>query len=197
MDGDMSRYRSITALANGSNPMKTDEQVGPDTHWIELLLAEEEALERLVGHAPGIAKFRRVLNDERVAAGLRVADVARMLRLDVGTLLAVARGRDLPDPASPAPTPEDPADDGWANEALVQVAIDLRPVFANGHEPLAMILDEIGRLPADAALVVDAPFHPLPLRRLLGGRGYRSFGRQVAADHWQVAFRAPTPSPTQ
>lgn len=168
--------------------MKTDAQAGPDTHWIELLLAEEEALERLVGHAPGIAKFRRVLNDERVAAGLRVADVARMLRLNVDTLLAVARGRDLPDPAGPAP--EDPADDGWADEAAVRVALDLRPVFANGHEPLAMILDEIGRLPADAVLVVDAPFHPLPLRRLLGGRGYRSVGRQIAADHWQVAFRA-------
>lgn len=171
--------------------MTPNEEPGPETGWMDLILAEEEALERLVARAPRLAKFRRVLNDERAAALLRVGDVARMLKLDVTELLAVARGEPAPSPA--AEPPEDPTNDSWPDAAAERVTLDLRPVFEQGHEPLAMILDAIRDLSAGAALVVHAPFHPLPLRRLLAGRGYRSSACALGPDHWQVSFRqAPT-----
>lgn len=159
----------------------------PETSWYDLLLAEETALDRLVAHTPRVAKFRRVLNDERVATRLRVADVARMLGLAVEVVLAIAQGQQTA--GTGTADVGDPDECAWAEAARDSVSLDLRPVFANGHEPLAIVMDEIERLPADAALVIDAPFHPLPLRRLLAGRGYESAARCLAADHWRVVFR--------
>lgn len=164
----------------------------PATAWIEFLLAEETAFERLVRHDPRIAKFGRVLNDERVASELRVEDVARMLGLPTGVLLAVARGH--PDGAATIDPPAVPHDSPWAEAASRRVPLDLRPIFADGHEPLAIILDHVRHLPDGAALVIDAPFHPVPLRRLLGGRGYQSMARSLAPDHWRVAFRPAPPA---
>lgn len=160
---------------------------GPDTAWLELLLSEEAAFERLVVHAPRAGKFRRVLNDEEVARRLSVADVARMLGLSPELLLAVAL--DQPADGLDRGTPAEPEDSAWADAAGLRVPLDLRPLFAAGHEPLATVLEAVDRLPGDAALVIDAPFHPLPLRRLLGGRGYPSAARCIAPDHWRVAFR--------
>jgi hypothetical protein len=158
-----------------------------DTPWIELLLSEETALDRLISYDPKVAKFRRVLNDERVATELRTVDVARMINLPLEILLAVVKGH--PDGVVANISPEQLNDSAWAEAATERVPLDLRPVFADGHEPLTLILEQIGRLPDSAALVIDAPFHPMPLRRMLGGRGYLSAASQLAPDHWQVAFR--------
>lgn len=163
----------------------------PESAWIDLLLSEEAAFDRLLDRNPRIGKFRRVLNDEQVAGRLSVGDVARMLDLPVDALLAIVQGR----PSTAAAATEAVEDDAWAESAVQQVPLDLRPVFADGHEPLAMILDQIRALPDGAALVIQAPFHPVPLRRLLGGRGYRSVARAVAPDHWRVAFRREAPAP--
>jgi len=159
----------------------------PEATWLELVSTHETTFERLVAHDPKIAKFGRVLGDERVADRLTVQDVARMLNLPAPTLLAVAAGSAVDEP--PIRAAPDPVRDAERSDASMQrVPLDLRPVFADGHEPLALILDEIERLPDGAALVIDAPFHPMPLRRLLEGRGYDSTARQIAADHWRVAF---------
>ncbi|MEQ8816882.1 MAG: DUF2249 domain-containing protein [Thalassobaculum sp.] len=158
----------------------------PDTPWSDLLLSEETTFERLLDYNPKIRNFRGVLNDERVAVQLTVGDVARMLGLPAEVLLRVARGQQA---GTAGGAPAEPAHCDWAGKAPQTRSLDLRPIFADGHEPLAVILTEIGRLPREAALVIDVPFHPLPLRRLLEGRGYGSVARCLAADHWQVTFR--------
>src|SRR5512134_792560 len=57
-------------------------------------------------------------------------------------------------------------------------------------------------LPVGAGLIIEAPFHPVPLRRVLGEQGFETFAEQLAAGHWrvwclrlrqQVAASAPTP----
>jgi uncharacterized protein (DUF2249 family) len=169
----------------------------PESAWIEVLLSEEAAFDRLVAHNPRLGKFRRVLNDERVATRLSARDVARMLDLSVDTLLAVVRGRSATTTVPDAAAQDDAAeleDDARMDSAPQQVTLDLRPVFADGHEPLAMILDAIRALPDGAALVIEAPFHPVPLRRLLTGRGYRSSVQPLAPDHWRVSFRREAPA---
>lgn len=160
------------------------------TSLIDALLAEEAFLERLIAYRPVLAKFQPVLNDEHVARELRLADVARMVDLPVETLLAVTEGAALPE--LPAGMPAAGADmqlaSGWVEPGEDRATLDLRPVFERGIEPLAMILDEIARLGPETTFMIDAPFHPLPLRRLLGGRGFESCARQLSAAHWQVAF---------
>jgi len=162
-------------------------KLAPETRLIDAMASDEEILDRLIAHDPKIAKFKKVLNDERVARELRLADVARMLDLPVDEFLLVAKGTPFAEARGAAGV--EPPQSGWLDEGARTKVLDLRPVFERGMEPLAMILEEVSRLEADTVLIVEAPFHPLPLRRLLAGRGFESLVRQLSSEHWQVAFR--------
>ena len=56
--------------------------------------------------------------------------------------------------------------------ALVEV-LDVRPILAEGEDPLERILCALEELPKEGVLVLRAPFWPRPLLALLGERGYR------------------------
>ncbi len=69
------------------------------------------------------------------------------------------------------------------------ISLDVRPILAGGADPLEQILARMAELPPDAILRIEAPFDPVPLRRLLAGRGYGSSSRQISERHWQVFFK--------
>ena len=158
-----------------------------ETKLIDAMLADEDFFERVVEYHPATVKFQRVLNDELVARELRLADMARMIDLPVPTLVEIARGG-VPDEEVPAAADE-PLAAGWIECERHAATLDLRPVFEAGIEPLMLILGEVEKLEADDVLVLEAPFHPRPLRRLLRGRGVESFAREAPGGVWQVALR--------
>ncbi len=69
------------------------------------------------------------------------------------------------------------------------IGLDVRPILAGGADPLEQILAHVAELPPDAILRIEAPFDPVPLRRLLAGRGYGSSSRQISEHHWQIFFK--------
>ncbi|HIJ62058.1 MAG TPA: DUF2249 domain-containing protein [Rhodospirillaceae bacterium] len=69
------------------------------------------------------------------------------------------------------------------------IAIDVRPLLAQGTDPLQTVLERTASLAAGGVLVLDAPFDPLPLRRLLAGKGFSSEARRLGDGHWQVTCR--------
>jgi len=74
-------------------------------------------------------------------------------------------------------------------DGQVHERMDVRPLLARGIDPLEQILARVSNLPDNAILQIEAPFDPLPLRRLMTGRGYDSHSVQRSEDHWQVSFR--------
>ena len=56
--------------------------------------------------------------------------------------------------------------------AVTQIALDVRPLLAAGHDPLTEILEAAERVPPGGCLVLTAPFDPLPLYEVLAGRGF-------------------------
>ena len=44
-------------------------------------------------------------------------------------------------------------------------------------------------VPQGGGLVIDAPFDPVPLRRVLERRGFATFGRRLAEQHWRICCR--------
>lgn len=69
------------------------------------------------------------------------------------------------------------------------VQLDVRPILAKGIDPLEQILAKADTLPEQDILMIEAPFDPLPLRRLLAGRGYASHAVSLSPEHWQVFFK--------
>jgi len=170
-----------------------------ETLFLNAWMAREDLFDRLCAYNPAFKEFRRVLGNEEVARRLSLDDVAAMVDSPADDIAAIAGGRTLsPRPTQPlegAPEDQAPDLDGSASPPRLQ-HLDARPIFDSGNEPLAAILAFMEAAgPADT-LVIEAPFHPVPLRRLLARRGYRSQAEALAPDHWRCTFlpRAAKPS---
>jgi uncharacterized protein (DUF2249 family) len=76
-----------------------------------------------------------------------------------------------------------------------RVELDVREDIREGREPFARIMAAVDELPRNAALVLRAPFEPVPLYRVLGRRGFAHWTESRAPDDWSVWFfreAAPT-----
>ncbi|GIK96413.1 MAG: hypothetical protein BroJett029_06220 [Alphaproteobacteria bacterium] len=157
--------------------------------FFDYLMSGEDAWDRLVARHPAFDKFARVLLDEARAGRVDMADVARMVGVDLAALLALANGEsgDGPLPDGNWPLPEIGC--GCRARAANGTSLDLRPVFERGEEPLCLILDAADATAEGDTLTVTAPFHPVPLRRLLAGRGFASLAKDLADGAWEVVFQ--------
>ena len=71
---------------------------------------------------------------------------------------------------------------------VAQVHLDVREDIRRGHEPLARIMAAVKALADDEALVLRAPFEPIPLYDVLGRRGFAHRAERRAPDDWSVTF---------
>lgn len=76
----------------------------------------------------------------------------------------------------------------WLAPALDLPPLDVRPLLAEGVDPFATVMEASAAIEFGGSLVVDAPFNPSPLRRILVGRGFSSYGRKLSEGHWRVFF---------
>ena len=76
----------------------------------------------------------------------------------------------------------------WLALALDCAPVDVRPILAGGEDPFAVIMEKASAIAMGGFLVIDAPFNPSPLRRILAGTGFSSYGRKLSEGHWRVFF---------
>ena len=72
--------------------------------------------------------------------------------------------------------------------AANEVHLDLREDIRRGQEPFARIMATVKALGPEQALVLRAPFEPVPLLAALGKRGFAHWREQGAPDDWTVWF---------
>jgi uncharacterized protein (DUF2249 family) len=68
------------------------------------------------------------------------------------------------------------------------VHLDVREDIRRGGEPFARIMATVKDLPPEHVFVLRAPFQPLPLYGVLGGRGFAYWAESRAPDDWSVWF---------
>src|SRR6185295_18384119 len=71
---------------------------------------------------------------------------------------------------------------------VAQVNLDVREDIRRGYEPLGRIMAAVKALADDEALVLRAPFEPIPLYDVLGKRGFAHLAERHASDDWSVTF---------
>ena len=71
--------------------------------------------------------------------------------------------------------------------------IDVRPILAAGQEPFNAVMGMLPSVPAGGGVIIDAPFNPLPLRRVLGRRGFSTYGEKLSEKHWRIWCRRELP----
>lgn len=170
--------------------MASETEINGQTRLIDAWTEREDLLDRFRDYNPAFKEFLRVLGNEEVASALTLADVASMVSSPEDDVVTLANGKAVETkPSKPMAT--DTSASAWFDKIDLATArrLDTRPIFDSGKEPLADILRMVGEADRDDVLVVDAPFCPAPLRRLLARRGYESSVKELAAGHWRCAFR--------
>lgn len=72
--------------------------------------------------------------------------------------------------------------------ALQDVRLDVRPDLERGDEPFVRIMEAAATVAPGQALVIVAPFEPVPLYGVLGAQGFGHETKCVAPDEWVVRF---------
>lgn len=74
-------------------------------------------------------------------------------------------------------------------ETAAATRIDVRPLLAAHEKPFAAVMRAADETAVGGLLVIDAPFNPGPLRRVLEGSGFVTFGRRLDSRHWRIFCR--------
>jgi hypothetical protein len=118
-------------------------------------------------------------------------DAARVGGVSLETLLSTVN--QTPWTAKDAVPPDTDDEDGppeWM--ALVETArhrwFDARPLLEKDKEPFRAIMRQAAKVRAGGFLILDAPFDPAPLRRVLARKGFVAYGTHIGEDHWRTWF---------
>jgi uncharacterized protein (DUF2249 family) len=150
----------------------------------------------LAGIHPHFQRLRNPLLRRLIAPRTTVAEAAAMAGMSPGDLLVLIRraaGEEGPESCGHVPAPE--ADRARPRaprpdelDRLRPVLVDVRDDIRRGLEPFARIMEAARALGEDEALVLRAPFEPVPLYGVLGRRGFAHWSERLAEADWAVWF---------
>ena len=124
-------------------------------------------------------------------AGVSADELLTVLRRAVGeTTDSPASGcSDAPSPMQDEGRGEDAPPRALSNVPEARrVHLDVREDIRRGEEPFARVMTAVKALADDHALVLRAPFEPIPLYDVLGKRGFAHWAERHAPDDWSVSF---------
>ena len=68
------------------------------------------------------------------------------------------------------------------------VTVDVRPDIQEGREPFSRIMNAVDALGPNDSLLLIAPFQPVPLFRVMSGKGFTSQASPTETGDWEVLF---------
>lgn len=166
-------------------------RVTAETTIARALAADPALLDRLVAFNGRFAKLRNPILRRTMAKLATFADAARVAGVPLPALLDVANGAPAAPRAEPAPAPAPPAaPPAWvaALDRAAAASLDVRPILAAGEDPFARIMGVVAKLAPGTPLILEAPFDPAPLRRVLAQKGFAEHAECLTPDHWRVYF---------
>jgi uncharacterized protein (DUF2249 family) len=160
-----------------------------ETLLADALAADEGLLERLVQCHPAVERLRTPGFGRALSRMLNFADLAGLAGVDPLELLGVANGTRPPGPLVAAEVRS--ADPQWLASASSVETLDVRPLIGHGEDPFHVIMAKLEHLKENGVLCIEAPFDPIPLRRMLDGRGLLCHRHRVSDNYWKIFVSAP------
>lgn len=165
-------------------------RVTAQTTIARALAADPGLVDRLVAFNPAFRKLKNPILRRTMARLANFGDAARVAGVPLEALLAVANGA-AAEPGADSGIAEAAEAPGWiaALDHAAATQLDVRPLLASGEDPFKTIMGVVAKLRPGDVLVLDAPFDPAPLRRVLGGKGFADHAERLAPEHWRIFFR--------
>jgi uncharacterized protein (DUF2249 family) len=162
----------------------------------DVIAGDAEAIGRLIALNPVFGVLLDPDHRNAMVGQIRLDEAARVAEVAFDTLCAVLQGKSVETAAKQPAVAEAAVPGDWFEQAKSQSAphLDVRPMLASGQDPFAQVMSASAMVPPGGFLVVDAPFDPAPLRRVLAGKGFTSLGRQMGPGHWRICWRREEPA---
>ncbi|MCW8836172.1 MAG: DUF2249 domain-containing protein [Rhodospirillales bacterium] len=159
---------------------------------IDAVAADSSLTERLADFHPSLARLlNRGLHPE-TEEHLTLADAAHIAGVEEADFLAFVNcgaGKNLKKEARPTEREPDWLMSFRRKESAGAIPqVDVRLELSAGKEPFSKVMAFVDGLTDPSAFVLDAPFDPAPLRRILSRRGYVSHAEQSGKSHWHIRF---------
>jgi len=165
----------------------------------DAIKADPGVIDRLIELDPTFRKLRNPVLRRVMARLVTFRDASRVAGLPIERLMAAVNGEDWqaeagPDGTAPAGAlAAEPVPDWMARfDRDAAEILDVRPILEAGDEPLGTAMKRAARIAEDGFFVIEAPFDPAPLRRVLARKGFVSYGRRIADDHWEIVLLRDT-----
>jgi uncharacterized protein (DUF2249 family) len=142
-----------------------------DTKVSEALEERPELRELLPAFHPAFAKLNQPVIGKLLPRLVSIGDAAKVAGVDAEALLEVFNLPGAPPHALPPSAPVSEPEPPWLKTSRRR-ELDLRPMLAAGREPFPTIMDAMRRLAVGEVISLRMPFEPVPLRSLLGKRGW-------------------------
>jgi uncharacterized protein (DUF2249 family) len=173
-----------------------------DTNLAQLLDAHPGLVEYLAGYHDHFARLRDRMTRRVMALRVTVAQAAALAGVPAVDLVTALR-RAVGEPgdegsvtaAPPAAAVVSPGSRPAELDQLRVVEVDVRDDIRRGEEPFSRIIAAAKALGAGEALVIRAPFEPVPLYDVLGRRGLAHWPERLAQADWRVWFHHATGAP--
>lgn len=174
-----------------------------DTNLARLLDEHPALVEFLAGYHEHFARLRDRMQRRVMAPRVTVAQAAALAGVPaVDLVTALRRAVGEPDDegsvteAPPAAAAVSPGPRPAEFDQLRIVEVDVRDDIRRGEEPFSRIVAAAKALGAGEALVIRAPFEPVPLYDVLSRRGLAHWTERLAEADWRIWFhRAPATTP--
>jgi hypothetical protein len=164
----------------------------PDTVVYDAIKADPDTIDRLIAISPTFRRLRNPVLRRVMGRLVTFRDAARIGGVTLEALLTAVNqaawiGEQGEDTAGPMDDTEAP--DWLARlEGAKQRKYDARPTLAKGKEPFGAIMRHAAKVRDGGFFILDTPFEPTPLRRVLARKGFVGWGQELAADHWRTWF---------
>lgn len=171
----------------------------------EVLQRYPALLDELIAASPAFAKLKNPLLRRAMPRLVNLAQAARMGGLEPQELVnrlnqALGLAANQTSQSGPESLLEAQSKLGTPSPTWLRAAIgfhlDVRPVLEAGGEPFQAIMGAAHKVLPGERLVLEAPFEPLPLYRVMSKKGFEAWCEQID-EHYRVHFyRTPHPPQT-
>lgn len=186
---------AVTSTQPEGSIRRKSELIGAKDRLADAIAADPAVAERLAAFDPRFEVLKDAPSSRPFDSGATIEDVAAATRLPVVSVLAaINAGRSGPCGAChPAQGEDEPGKDAppWFSDVdSAQAArVDVGPILAARQDPFAGVMRAANALPPAGVLLIDAPFNPQPLRRVLEDKGFVTYGQRIGSSHWQIWCR--------
>lgn len=168
--------------------------IRPDMRVAEVLEQYPKLLDVLIEASPAFQKLKNPLLRRTMPRLVSVAQAARIGGLEpaelVGLLNRAIGSQETPPElvdTMPAESKVGTPAPAWL-EAPVGFSLDVRPILEAGGEPFQNIMSAAAEVRVGQRLVMETPFEPFPLYKVMGKKGFEAWCERLDKQHFRVHF---------